>query len=84
MNFDIKVNERLSLKLRHAEDAEAMFNLTDKNREHLRPWFPWVDVTITAEDTRKYLEGELEKFEKKTAADFGVWYEGQWVFIQLI
>lgn len=78
MNFEIKINEKLSLKLRHAEDAEAIFLLTDKNREHLRPWLPWVDKTLTAEDTREYILGELENFEKKVAADFGIWYEGQW------
>lgn len=79
MNFEIKINEKLSLKLRNAEDAEAMFLVSDKNRGHLRPWFPWVDVTLTAEDTKKYLLGELEKFEKKESADFGIWYEEQWI-----
>lgn len=79
MNFEITINEKLALKLRHIEDAEVVFALTDKNREHLRPWFPWVDSTLTPEDTKKFLEGELEKFEKKVAVDLGVWYEGAWV-----
>lgn len=79
MKFEIQINEKLFLKMRNAEDVEATFLLIDKNREHLKPWLPWVDTTLTTEDTKKYLEGELEKFEKKTAADFGILYEGEWI-----
>lgn len=92
MNFEIKVNDKLSLKLRHAEDAEAtnlvtykfvnfyaIFTHKNRNREQLRQWLPWVDATLTAEDTKKYLEGELENFKNKKTADFGVWYENAWV-----
>lgn len=79
MNFEIKINEKLSLKIRSIDEAEVFFALSDKNREHLRPWLPWVDVTLSSGDTKKYLEAMLEKFEKKTGADFGIWYEGAWV-----
>lgn len=79
MNFEIQVNEKTALKLRHKEDAEAMFKLTDKNREHLRPWLPWVDTTLSPQDSETFILTCQEKFEKKTAADFGVWYEGQLV-----
>lgn len=79
MSFEIYINEKLSLKMRSPEDAEAFFLLTDKNREHLRPWLPWVDATLSSADTKKYLEAMLKKFEEKTGADFGIWYEGAWV-----
>ncbi len=79
MNFEIKIDDKLSLKLRGVEDAEACFTLTDKNREHLREWLPWVDVTLTSEDTKKYLEKQLENFSKKITADFGISYEGKWI-----
>lgn len=79
MHFEIKVSNTLFLKLRHKEDAEAIFLLTDKHRDYLRPWFPWVETTRTVDDTKKYIEGELENFEKKTGADFGIWYEEKWI-----
>jgi ribosomal-protein-serine acetyltransferase len=79
MTFELKINEKLSLKLRQSEDAEEMFLLTDKNREHLHPWLPWVDVTLVVEDTRRFIEKCKEKFEKKEAADFGICYEGKWI-----
>ena len=79
MNFEIKVNETTSLKLRHVEDAEVFFNLVDVDREHLRPWLPWVDKTLTVDDSKKFIEECLEDFELKKSADFGVLHEGKWV-----
>lgn len=79
MNFEIQVNEKTALKLRHKEDAEIVFLLVDKNREHLRPWLPWVDTTLSSLDTEKYIEMCLEKFEKKETADFGIYYEDKLV-----
>lgn len=75
MEFSIKVDEELSLKLRHEEDTVAVFNLVEKNRSHLRPWLPWVDRTLTQEDSKKYIIGELENFKNKKTADFGIFYQ---------
>lgn len=79
MAFEIKINEKLSLKLRGEEVAADLFLLVDKNREHLRPWLPFVDLTLSQEDTKKFLIGCLEKFESKKALDLGIWYEGKWI-----
>ena len=79
MSFEIKINNSLSLKLRAVEDAEDFFMLTDKNREHLRPWLPWVDVTLSSEDTKKFIEKCKAGFEAGESADFGIQYEGVWV-----
>lgn len=79
MNFVIPVRENLELRLRIETDAEAFFNLVDKNRTYLRQWLPWVDATKTVEDTQKYVQSCLSSFEKKEGIDLGIWYEGQWV-----
>lgn len=47
--------------------ATAMFELIDANRKHLRPWFPWEKLTLTIEDSLKYLfdkEGKVKAGEK--------------------
>ena len=77
MDFEIKINEKLSLKLRNKSDAEESFDAVDKNREELRRWLPWVDATVSAQDTEKYIVLCREKFEKKETADFGIVYEGK-------
>ena len=78
-NFEIKVRDGLSLKLRHLEDAEAFFQLVDSNRNYFRPWLDWVDFTVSTDDTRIFIQKCLDGFEKKVSADLGVMYEGQWV-----
>lgn len=79
MNFEITVRENLLLKLRHKEDAADFFNLTDKNREHLRTWLPWVDATLTKEDTENFIDKCEKGFAEKKTMDLGIWFEGAWV-----
>ncbi len=78
-NFKINAENGLDLVLRTADDAEAFFNLTDKNRKYLRPWLAWVDATKTSEDTKNYIKKGLENFQNKESLDLGMWYENQWV-----
>jgi ribosomal-protein-serine acetyltransferase len=79
MNFTIIVREGLELRLRTESDADAFFKVTEKNRTYLRQWLPWVDATKTTDDTRKYIQSCISKFEKQESIDSGIWYEGQWV-----
>lgn len=79
MDFEITINDKISLKLRHEGDAEVFFEIVDRNREEFKKWFPWVDKTLNVEDTKKFLLECQEKFKEKKAADFGVIYDGKWV-----
>ena len=79
MNFAIPVRENLELKLRTETDAEAFFKLVDENRDYLRQWLPWLDATKTVDDTLKYIQSTISKFESKESIDLGIWHEGQWV-----
>ncbi len=38
---------------------------------------PWLDENKTLEDTKKFIEGGLERFEKESGGAFGIWYKGQ-------
>lgn len=67
------------LRLRTEKDALAFLKVTDKNRNYLRQWLPWVDATKTVDDTLKYIHSVILKFETKESIDLGIWYEGQWV-----
>ena len=79
MNYEIKINENLSLRLREESDAQAFFDLVDKNRDEFRKWLPWVDSTLSSEDSKKFILECKQEFEDKKSADFGVWYDGQWI-----
>ncbi len=47
-------SERLVLRPYRPDDAEQVFGAIDESREHLRPWFPWVDLHASVDDTRDY------------------------------
>ena len=76
MNFEIKINEKLSLILRSENTAEEFFKLIDKNRQELRRWLPWVDSTVSVEDTKKYTLECREKFKNKESVSTSILYEG--------
>src|SRR5699024_11914747 len=46
------VDEEVSMRTLAIRDAEALFQLTDQSRDHLREWLPWVDETKTIEDRK--------------------------------
>jgi len=68
--FEIKIDENLSLVIPDLVNAPGIFSLIDKDREHLRTWLPWVDSTVTADDTLKNLTERIEGFKQKKQASF--------------
>ena len=48
--------------------ATEMFNVVDKNREHILPWLPWADVTITKtpENSYGFMTNAVSKWKNKT------------------
>ncbi len=68
--FEIKIDENLSLVIPHLSNAQEIFSLVDKDRDHLRAWLPWVDSTITADDTLKNLVERILGFKKMKQVSF--------------
>lgn len=51
------------------QDAEEIFAVVCANRGHLGQWLPWVESTLAADDTRRFLEQvAANREEGKTAA----------------
>jgi ribosomal-protein-serine acetyltransferase len=80
VDYEIKVNDKISLKLRKEENAQTFFEIVDCNREEFRKWFPWVDVTLSLEDSKKFIIDCQEGFQRKKSADFGIVYEGEFIW----
>lgn len=53
--FALTVDDEVAVELAEESDAPLIFALTDANRDHLRPWMPWVDATVTVADTLAFL-----------------------------
>ena len=44
-----------SLRLFEESDADALFALTDRNREYLQEWLPWVPATRSAQSSLEFI-----------------------------
>lgn len=75
--FIHKVDDDVSLKLIELNDAERVFELTDKSREYLREWLPWLDITKKVEDTKDYIHGCLKGYAENKSLNTVILYKGE-------
>jgi ribosomal-protein-serine acetyltransferase len=71
--FNCNVNNQTELRLIRPEHVGEVFRLLDANREHLRPWHPWVDAVGSLADAERVVDG----WERQAANNFG-WHAGIW------
>ena len=55
-------------------DAQALYDLIDDNREHLRPWMIWEHTTKTVDDTRTFIQSCLD--DPVSVEGNGIWVDG--------
>jgi ribosomal-protein-serine acetyltransferase len=75
--FSLKVDDEIELALLEERHAETLFELTDRNREHLREWLPWVDASRTVEDSKDFIKGALKQFAENNGFQAAIWYKGE-------
>ncbi|MCX6023857.1 MAG: GNAT family N-acetyltransferase, partial [Chloroflexi bacterium] len=66
----------VELRVYEPRHAPALFALTDRNREHLRRWLPWLDTVRTPADTEQFIRGALAQYAAGDGFQTGVWVEG--------
>ncbi|MFN7139207.1 MAG: GNAT family N-acetyltransferase [Limisphaerales bacterium] len=54
--FSLQINSDLCFRAVHTSDADELFQLTEKNRSHLREWLPWLDRTRAVGDTLQFID----------------------------
>ncbi|NKE04196.1 GNAT family N-acetyltransferase [Mesobacillus selenatarsenatis] len=75
--FLYKINEQLSLKLAEVNDADRVFELTEKSRDYLKEWLPWLDFTTKVEDTKEFLKGTMKGYADNNSMTTVILYEGE-------
>jgi len=73
--FSHKLTEDTLLRLLEERHAEELTDLTDRNREHLRAWLPWVDANRTVEDRKNFIRSALKQFAQNKGFVAGIWHE---------
>ncbi|CDQ20494.1 ribosomal-protein-serine acetyltransferase [Halobacillus karajensis] len=75
--FEYKIDEELSLKMIDHQDAEELFDLSDRSRDHIRTWLPWINFTKEVEDTRNYIKMCLRRFAENDGLTVCILYHGK-------
>lgn len=75
--FTFVVSEGIELRLLEERHAEELFALTDRNRAYLREWLPWVDGTITSDDTRAFIRHTLAQLAANNGFQASIAFRGE-------
>ncbi len=73
----IPVDDEVELRLVAEGDEVEIFRFTDANRAYLRQWLPWVDATLSAVDTRGFVERSLEQVRVLDGFQTRILYRGE-------
>lgn len=78
MNYEqVSVDDNLSLVQLQPDQADRLFELTDKNRDYLGKFLPWPPYVKTVEDSRKHIEETLENRVADSTYTYGIEFDGE-------
>jgi len=73
----IDLSDGASLRRLTLEDAEAVFQVVDVNRERLAEWMPWIDGTQGVEDQRAWIARVTADPDEREGV--GIFVDGRYV-----
>jgi ribosomal-protein-serine acetyltransferase len=74
--FTCNVNSQIELRLIQHLHCRDLFKVMDANRNHLRPWHPWIDLINSTADLDRFITGWLQQLSKNRGFHAGIWHEG--------
>lgn len=77
--FKYEVDDASFLSLLEIKDAERLFNLINKNRDHISEWLQFPSITISVDDSKTFIERTRLKFAKEEGYWLGIWHENDLV-----
>lgn len=63
-NMKIAIDDRISLRPLESGDADEIFAILDSHRERMRRWLPFVDFTLSPDDSARFVDSVLHGEEK--------------------
>ncbi|MBU5349214.1 GNAT family protein [Paenibacillus sp. FSL W7-1279] len=71
--FGYTLDDHVELRPLAIEHARAMFEITDRSRDRLRKWLPWVDAVTEVNDTVNYIKGAMKQAAENGGFSAGIW-----------
>ncbi|WMT39701.1 GNAT family protein [Paenibacillus sp. D2_2] len=77
--FKYAIDKSLFISLLETKDAEKLFNLIDKNRNHIGEWLKFPSITLKVDDSRNFIENVRMRFARNEGYWLGIWMENKLV-----
>lgn len=77
--FSCKIEENLELRLYEPHNAEELNGLIERNFNHIKKWSAWLKDERSIENTRVFIERNLEQFNKNEGFAVGISFKGEMV-----
>lgn len=71
--FTYKIDDLSYLSLLEIQDADKLYNLINRNREHIGEWLKFPSMTLKVEDSQAFIERTRISYAKE---------EGYWLGIR--
>jgi len=75
--FSRVVSDDVSICLSVPHFATELFSLTDKNRDYLSQWLPWLDFVQCENDTKDFLQLQSQRFSLWESLHVTIFFKGQ-------
>lgn len=73
----LEVDHEISMRMLKASEAKDLFDMTDRSREYLRKWLPWVDDTKSVDDSLQFILNNFELYARRESVSTGIFYQGE-------
>ncbi|MFJ7649597.1 GNAT family N-acetyltransferase [Lysinibacillus sp. NPDC097279] len=75
--FRYSINEHTYLKMLDLSDVDELFALTDRSRDTLREWLPFVDNVTSVKDTEHFVRNAMQQYVDNNGIQAGIYYDGK-------
>jgi len=71
----ILIDNEMLLRTYQLDDAPELFRAINESREHLRPWFDWVDQTLRPEHSQQFIQQSLVQMQYQESIALGIFHK---------
>ena len=75
MKKSFVIDNHLSMAVIAQHYSVPLFSLVDNNRQYLRQWLSWLDVTTCSEDTKQFIKQCEKQYRNQTGCQFLLFYQ---------
>ncbi|MCL6604605.1 MAG: GNAT family N-acetyltransferase [Paenibacillus sp.] len=77
--FKYEIDDSTYLSLMEIKDVEQLYDLINRNRDHIGEWLKFPSITVEVDDSKTFIERTRIRFAKDEGYWLGIWSRDQLV-----